>query len=144
MIELRLERKYLKEEYTIGRLFVDGELFCDTLEDKVRDLNKDGDLQDPGEEKIPGKTAIPYGRYQVTVIYWPKHQRYVPWIMGVKEFTGILIHAGNIPEHTEGCVLVGENKLKGRLINSLLWERKLTEKLRNFIIGGHEIYILIV
>ena len=62
-MELRLRRLYPKEKYTIGKFYVNGEYFCDVLEDPVRDLNKDGDLDDAGEGKIPGNTAIPYDTY---------------------------------------------------------------------------------
>ena len=57
-MELRLERLWPKAEYTVGRLYIDGELFCDTLEDKVADVNRNGELDGP-ERKVPGKTAIP-------------------------------------------------------------------------------------
>ena len=63
-MELLLQRLYLKTEYTIGRLSVDGLYFCDTLEDRVRDLGR--------EPKIPGRTAIPAGRYAVTVNRSPR------------------------------------------------------------------------
>ena len=65
-MELLLKRIALRDTYTIGKLYVNGTYFCDTIEDKVRDLNKDGDLNDVGEGKIPSLTAIPYGKYEIT------------------------------------------------------------------------------
>ena len=100
--ELTLERLYLKADYTIGRLLVDGDYFCDTLEDRVRDYNKDGDLLDEGEGKVYGETAIPYGRYSVVVSHSPKFRRDLPLLLNVPHFTGIRIHAGNHAGHTEG------------------------------------------
>ena len=39
-MELRLERLWPKEAYTIGRLYINNEFFCNTLEDKIVDKNK--------------------------------------------------------------------------------------------------------
>lgn len=144
MKELRLERKYLKETYTIGQLFVDGEFFCDTLEDPVRDLNKDGDLEDAGEFKIYGETAIPYGRHRVIVSDSPKLKRELPLILDVKHFTGIRIHKGVSALSTLGCVCIGENNKPGRLTNGKFYEDKLVAMLKEYIASGEEIYIDIV
>ena len=142
--ELLLQRRFLKETYTIGKLSVDGEVYCDVLEDKVRDLNKDGDLLDEGEQKVYGETAIPYGRYRVVVDYSPKFKRDMPHILGVPHFEGIRIHAANWPTQLEGCVAVGENKVKGGLINSKVYERELTSWLKMWQKKGEEIWITIV
>jgi hypothetical protein len=144
MINLLLERFYIGSQYTVGRLAVDGMYMCDTLEDVVRDLNHDGDLDDEGEVKIPKFTAIPFGRYRVILKRSPKFKRDLPRILDVHNFTDILIHSGNSPEDTAGCVLVGENKIKGRLVNSRYWETQLVERLRRFIMYDHDIYINIV
>ena len=144
MINLRLERKYLKETYTIGDLYVDSMFLCNTLEDVVRDLNADGDLDDPGEGKVPHYTAIPFGRYRVILKRSPKFKRDLPRILDVNNFSDILIHAGNSADDSSGCVLVGENKIKGRLVNSRFWESQLVERLRRFIMYDHDIYINIV
>lgn len=126
-MKLILERQYIKDSYTIGKLYIDYRYFCDTLEDKVRDLNKDGDLRDEGESKVYGKTAIPYGIYEVEVTYSSKFKRVLPLVKNVEHFDGIRFHRGNKPEHSEGCILVGENKIKGGLINSTKYEVELTE-----------------
>jgi hypothetical protein len=144
MVNLRLERRYFNETYTIGDLYVDGVFFSNTLEDKVRDLNKDGDLDDEGETKIPGFTAIPFGRYRVIITRSPKFQRELPEILDVHNFTSIRIHAGNSSADSAGCVLVGENKIKGRLVNSRYWESQLMERLKHFLIYGHELFINVV
>jgi hypothetical protein len=142
--ELTLERLYLKDEYTIGRLLVDGEYFCDTLEDKVRDYNKDGDLLDEGESKVYGRTAIPYGKYSIVVSRSPKFKRDLPLLLNVPHFSGIRIHAGNYPKDSEGCILVGENKIRGGLLNSRLYERELTSWLRMWQRMGEDLWINIV
>lgn len=117
-MDLLLNRVALKENYTIGHLYVNGEYFCDTLEDTVRDFNKDGDLNEPGEEKVYGKTAIPYGTYRVIIDYSPHFKRNMPHVLNVKGFEGIRIHAGNDEFDTLGCILVGENKVVGKVLNS--------------------------
>lgn len=50
-MELRLERLWPKEAYTIGRLYINNEFFCNTLEDKIVDKNKNG-IFDNGEKKF--------------------------------------------------------------------------------------------
>lgn len=144
MINLKLERKYFCEDYTIGKLYVVDDYFCDTLEDKVRDYNKDGDVTDSDEGKIPGYTAIPYGRYRMIIRRSPKFKRELPRILNVLNFEDILIHAGNGAEDTHGCILVGENKIKAHLVKSRWWEVKLVELLKTYVIYGHELYINIV
>jgi hypothetical protein len=144
MINLLLERFYIGTKYTVGRLAVDGLYLCDTLEDIVRDLNHDGDLDDDGEIKIPMYTAIPFGRYRVLISRSPKFKRELPEILDVHNFTSIRIHAGNDTDDTAGCILVGENKIKGHLVNSRYWETILVERLKRFLIYGHELWINIV
>lgn len=116
-MKITLKRIALKDTYTIGKLYIDGEYFCDTLEDKVRDLNKNG-VFDNGEKKIYGETAIPYGTYNVKWTYSNKFKKYMPLIENVPSFAGIRIHSGNTNADTQGCVLVGENKAVGKVLNS--------------------------
>ncbi|MFR3329694.1 MAG: DUF5675 family protein [Odoribacter splanchnicus] len=117
-MRLILKRLYLKTDYTIGKLYMDGKYFCDTLEDQVRDLTK--------EKKIPGKTAIPAGTYEIVVNVSPRFKRKLPRLLDVPGFDGILIHRGNTAEDTAGCILVGENRERGKIINSTRYEVQLT------------------
>lgn len=117
-MKLNLERLFLKPDYTIGKLYVDGTYFCDTLEDRVRDLTK--------EKKVPGRTAIPAGTYEVIVNISPRFRRKLPRLLDVPGFDGILIHRGNTAEDTAGCILVGENREQGKVINSTRYELQLT------------------
>lgn len=144
MVNLLLERFYIGSKYTVGRLAVDGMYLCDTLEDVVRDLNHDGDLDDPGEIKIPKYTAIPFGRYRVLITQSPKFKRELPEILDVHNFTSIRIHAGNSIDDSDGCILVGENKIKGHLVRSRYWEVQLVERLKHFLMYDHKIFINIV
>lgn len=128
-MKLELERRFLGESYTIGSLSIDGKKFCDTLEDKVRDLNKNG-VFDGDEKKVYGETAIPYGTYDVVVDYSPKFKRELPRLQNVRHFEGILIHRGNTAEDSAGCILVGENKVKGKVINSTPYEKELVRILK--------------
>lgn len=125
-MKLTLKRRYLGTTYTIGSLFIDGQYFCDTLEDKVRDTNRNGRF-DSGETKVQNETAIPYGTYQVVVSLSPKFKRNLPRLLSVPSFDGVLIHRGNTDKDTSGCILVGENKVKGKVINSTQYEVKLVE-----------------
>ena len=138
-MELTLKRIALRSEYTIGKLYVDGEYVCDTIEDTVRDLDKDGKFAN-GEVKIPGKTAIPYGRYEITMkVKSPKYSNfskyswakkydgYLPRLLNVPHFDGVLIHVGNTAADSEACILVGENKVVGKVINSVNTFRRLMD-----------------
>lgn len=128
-MKLELKRHFLGESYTIGSLSIDGKKFCDTLEDKVRDLNKNG-VFDGDEKKVYAETAIPYGTYDIVVDYSPKFKRELPRLQNVKHFEGILIHRGNTAEDSAGCILVGENKVKGKVINSTPYEKELVRILK--------------
>ena len=117
-LNLVLKRVIFKDTYTEGWLSVDGLIFCDTLEDRTRDFNKDGDLNEPGEEKIYGETAIPFGRYRVRLSMSNKFKKVLPEIIGVKHFEGIRMHGGLKPEHSLGCILVGKYNGDGKLTNN--------------------------
>lgn len=148
-MKLTLKRIALKPTYTIGKLYIDNHYFCDTLEDKVRDLNKDGDLNDVGEGKVAGQTAIPYGTYKVTMdVQSPKFSQrasyawckgYLPRLLNVPHFDGIMIHSGNDATHTAGCILVGENTVKGKVLNSMNTLKRLYDILK----GADDITITI-
>ena len=143
-MKLKLKRRFFAEEYTIGTLSIDGVRFCDTLENKNRDHNKDGDLNDPGEGKVYAKTAIPFGTYKVIVNRSPKFKRDLPRLLDVPHFEGILIHRGNTAKDSAGCILVGENKVKGQVINSTQYENELVKLLKSAIKKGEEVEIEIV
>lgn len=128
-MKILVQRIAKKPGYTIGRMFIDGKYFCDTLEDEVRDV------------KIPGSTAIPAGKYRVIVNVSPKFSRELPRLLDVPNFEGILIHRGNTAEDTAGCILVGENKQRGRVINSTKYELRLTQILKDEIRKGGEVWI---
>lgn len=96
-MEMTLRRQPSFEGATLGVLFIDGVRFCDTLEDVVR----------PEGEKVPGRTAIPAGRYRITVTRSNRFQCLMPLLCGVPGFEGIRIHSGNTAADTEGCILVG-------------------------------------
>lgn len=132
---LELNRIAKKPLYTIGRLFVDGKYFCDTLEDRCRDLDKEG--------KVMHETAIPGGTYEVIVNVSVRFKRKLPLLLDVPYFTGIRIHRGNTDKDTSGCILVGENKQSGRVINSTFYELKLTEILEKTMLSGERIIIKI-
>ena len=136
MIRLTLQRIYLTDKYTVGKLFINDQYFSDTLEDPVRDLSK--------EVKVFGDTAIPYGIYKVIVNDSNKFKRRMPLLLDVPSFRGIRIHAGNNTSDTLGCILVGENNVKGGIINYRTHEDLLTKRLEGYQAQGEEIYITII
>lgn len=135
-MKLRVERLWKKPAYTVGRLFVDGRLFCNTLEDTVRDLSD--------EKKIYGKTAIPYGEYKVIYNWSPKFGRNLPRLLNVPAFEGILIHPGNTADDSAGCILVGRNTEVGRLTESRYTSDKLNVLIEDAQRRGESITIEIV
>lgn len=156
-MELLLERKWLKDKYTIGNLSVDGVFFCNTIEDTVRDINKNGTF-DCGEFKIKGHTAIPYGEYEITLdVVSPKFSKYqfykdicggrLPRLLNVPAFEGILIHCADGPEGhklVEGCLGVGFNTIKGGLTKGKETFKKLYNLLNDAKIKGEKIKIKII
>ena len=122
-LELYMYRFAFKDKYTIGDIWLgrNGRKVCDTIEDKVRDLN--------WEEKIPSETAIPCGRYRINMhtqspyfkqkaFYSNLCKGYLPRLMDVPLFDGILIHCGNTAQDSAGCIIVGDNKQVGKVIDS--------------------------
>lgn len=124
-MELVVERLYKKDNYTIGILKIDGLYECDTLEDTDRGLSQDMPESEITKKKKYGKTAIPTGRYKVTFGISNRFGKcfyainsMIPSINNVKGFTAIRIHAGTDENDTEGCLLLGENKAKGKVLYS--------------------------
>lgn len=142
-MELKLHRKYIKPNYVIGNLYVDNQFFCNTLEDQNRDLNKNGKF-DGLERKIPNETCIPFGKYEVVVNMSPKFGRELPLLLNVPEFEGIRIHRGNTTKDTAGCILVGENKEVGKVINSTKYEIELTKLIKKATTSGSRCFISII
>ena len=138
-MKLTLKRIALRPTYTIGRLYVDGNYLCDTLEDTGRDLDKDGKF-DNGEKKVHSKTAIPYGTYQITTSIvsprfkdrvWAKpYGGKIPRLINVPSFDGVLIHPGSSADDTSGCLLVGKNTIVGRLTDSQKTFHALMQKIK--------------
>lgn len=117
-MRLELRRIAKKPTYTIGRLYINEEYFCDTIEDTDRGLNSYMSLEEVKAKKVKGKTAIPTDTYRVKITYSPRFKKDMPLIENVVGFDGIRIHSGNTAEDTEGCIIVGENKVVGKVINS--------------------------
>lgn len=142
---LLVKRRYKGKQYTIGSLFINSNYFCDTLEDVDRGLSDDMAIADIKMKKIYGQTAIPTGTYIIDMnTKSPKYSDFkkypyvkefdgkMPRILHVKGFEGVLIHSGNTDKDTLGCILVGENKEKGKVLNSRNTWIKLMKELRKY------------
>jgi len=127
-MKIKLNRIYLPN-YTVGKMFIDDVYVCDTFEDVNRDLNKDGDLTDPGEEKVYSKTCIPVGTYKVIVNTSNRFKRLLPLLLNVPSFDGIRIHNGINETSSSGCIIVGKNTIKGQLTDSRKYMNLLTDKI---------------
>lgn len=129
-MKLMLKRKFLGDKYTIGDLFTDGKFFCNTIEDTVRELPVTCLYTSKGESckckgKVYAQTAIPAGTYKVTMEYSPRFKRKLPLLHNVPHFIGILIHSGNDESDSAGCLIVGNNTIKGKVTNSRVTSDKL-------------------
>lgn len=142
-MRLTLIRKYKLPTYTIGKLYIDGEYFCDTLEDKDRGLTDTMTVSEISKIKIKKETAIPTGTYKVTITYSNRFKKNMPLINGVKGFEGIRIHSGNTDKDTEGCLLVGMNLERGKVLKSQETFRKLYKMLSGAKLRGEYIQITI-
>lgn len=129
-MEIQVNRIARKDGYTIGRMSLNGEYFCDTLEDTDRGLNSTMSLDEILSKKRKGITAIPTGKYDVILTFSPRFKRVLPLLLSVKGYEGVRVHAGNTNKDTEGCLLVGENKVKGQVLNS----RATLEKLMSILL----------
>lgn len=131
-MNLLLIRKHFYDNSTIGELYIDDLYECFILEDKVRD------------EKIPGITAIPAGKYEVVVTYSPRFGRYLPLLLDVPDFSGVRIHKGNTHKDTEGCLIVGARKDGEQVLDSKKAFDSLYPKLVFALQNNGKVYIEII
>ena len=141
-----------KKTYTIGHLYIAQETngdnpglgqpltkglqICDTLEPTWRDYAH-------GAYKVKGRSAIPEGRYAVVISWSPKFEAWLPILLGVPNFSGIRIHAGNTAADTAGCILVGKNKIVGQVVDSRIWLHRLKQKIVEAKERGEPVWITI-
>lgn len=143
-LELTIERRYFKHTYCIGRLSVDGMEFSDVLEDKDRGLSQDMPTAEIYKNKVYGKTAIPYGRYEVRLTVSPKFKNrswaakyggLVPEILEVPGFVAIRLHPGTTCEDTDGCPLPGMNRAVGKVLDS---QRAFFDLMDYYLMPAHQ------
>lgn len=155
MMEIIVDRKWKKQSYTISNLLIDGEWFCNVLEDTDRGLDDQMPESKIKELKKPSITAIPRGTYEITLdVTSPRFSKVsfykevcngkLPRLLNVKGFEGILIHAGNTDKDSVGCLLVGVNLEKGKVLNSRETFKKLYKLLNDRRIKGEKITIKIL
>lgn len=152
-MKISIVRRFKGLKYTIGSLYIENDYFCDTLEDVDRYLDSSMAIEDIKRIKVYGETAIPYGTYSICMNTvspkfrnksWAKpYGGKLPRLLDVKGFEGILIHVGNSDQDTLGCIIVGENKIKGKVINSTYTFNKLMSLLLKAHIAGEEILLTI-
>lgn len=130
-MKLKLVRIANRPTYCIGKLYLDGVYFCDTIEDTDRGLDDSMSVREIMSKKVKGQTAIPTGTYTIEITYSPKYKRMMPLLLGVKGYSGIRIHSGNTSKDTEGCLLVGKNTKVGMVTDSRNTYQKLYAILYN-------------
>ena len=130
-MKLTIKRTITRNNYTLGKLYVDGVYFCDTLEDRDRGLTQNMSVEQIKSIKVPGETAIPKGTYKVTLdVVSPKFSKYpfymqtcegkLPRLIDVKDYEGVLIHVADGPKRdslVQGCIGIGNLSAEEYLMN---------------------------
>ena len=141
-MKLLLKRIAKRDTYTIGKLYIDGQYFCDTIEDKDRGLKQSMSLSEILRLKIQNKTAIPTGTYKITInVVSPRFSKKdfyiqnankgrVPRLLNIPGFDGVLMHVGTDENSSSGCIIVGKNKIVGKVLESKDTFIKLYKKLQ--------------
>lgn len=142
-MKIRLHRKYRKEGYTIGLLYVDGKRICETLEDRDRGMAQTDTLEDIKRRKVKGETAIPTGTYQIALTFSPRFRKVLPLLLNVPGYEGVRIHSGNKASDTEGCILCGRNTQVGAVTNSRYWTNKVIGLIQQAIDRKEQVTITI-
>lgn len=141
-MQLILKRETESDEWTQGKLYVEGEFICWTLEDQSQ------------EKKVMHETRIPTGTYEIKLrtfgghhekysVKFPTFHKGMLWLQDVPEFKDILIHIGNTDDDSSGCILVGSDFKDGRLISSTVAYEKLYKKVIKAFDAGKKISITI-
>ena len=160
-MKLKLRRIARREEYTIGHLLMkdkqNGEWvkLCDTLEDKDRGLDQSMSEANIARLKVKGKTAIPTGTYEIVMdvvspkfLKKPQYKAFcggkIPRFKYVKGFRGVCMHSGVDQDSTEGCPIVGENKVIGKVVNSWATFKRIYPLLQRAANNGERIMIDVV
>ena len=143
-MELQLKRETFTEQSTIGTLSIDGVFECFILEDKDRGLNDTLTLEQILRVKVYGKTAIPYGRYEIEWTMSARFKVFMPILLNVKGYAGIRIHKGNTEIDSLGCLLCGTRKKSNMITESTLATKNLYAKIEAVKKQGQRIYITIV
>ena len=153
-MEILVYRKWKKPDYTVGRLSIDGVTICNTMEDADRGLDDGMEDWQIRNKKIPNRTAIPTGRYEVDMstvsprfsqkqFYMDACQGKLPRLKNVKGFEGILLHCGVDHSNSSGCILLGLNKQRGKLTDSKETFKKVYALMKEAHNRGESIYITI-
>jgi hypothetical protein len=143
-MELQQKRETFTDESTIGTLSIEGKFECFILEDKDRGLNDNLTLEQILKVKVYGKTAIPYGRYEVDWTMSARFKVMMPILLNVKGYSGIRIHKGNTEIDSLGCLLCGTRKKNNMVTESTLATKNLYAKIENAKKQGQRIFITIV
>lgn len=148
-MEITIDRRWKRDNYTISRVFVDGERWgdgshwCSALEDTDRGLHNGMRQSEITRRKIYGKTAIPGGMYDVIITHSPRFGKPLPLVVGVPGFSGVRIHPGNTAEDTDGCILLGENSVKGKVMNSRYWCMRMQTLIKKALDRGEKVTLLV-
>ena len=140
-MQLELIRDSYNSRTTLGKLYINGEYFCETLEDTVRATGI----------KVKGETAIPEGEYIVKVTLSSRFKREMPILstdgnytinLNDIEFKGVRFHGGNTHKDTHGCPLVAKRRIDRETIQGTM-EKPLTAKIKEAISKGDSIHLFV-
>ncbi len=142
-MELYLKRDTFTEISTTGKLLIDGQFECFILEDRDRGLTDTMPLAEIVATKIYGKTAIPYGRYEVDWTMSARFKVFMPILLNVKGYSGIRIHKGNTEIDSLGCLLCGRKRANNIITESTAATNLLYTKIQTAKSRKEKIFITI-
>ena len=142
-MDILVDRYIRSEKSTIGKIYVDGEFECFSMEDRDRSLSSTMPIEVIKQKKVKGWTAIPEGKYKCIIMHSEHFGRELPLLLNVPGYNGVRIHPGNTSADTEGCILPGESRSVDFVGNSRLAFEKLFSKINKTIAAGQQVWVII-
>jgi|TARA_R110000824_G_scaffold194123_2_gene376628 hypothetical protein len=130
-VNLLLIRDDFSDKSTLGKMFLNGEMFCQTLELPYLDNQRSISCIPEGEYKVRLRTAKESATRDYLHLL----------VQDVKGRSYILVHIGNFPKDTKGCILVGQSRQQDRVNNSRIAMELLLKEILN--LGGTNINLII-
>ena len=149
-MEILIKRTYFREHSTVGFVQVNGKYVCDVYEpkaicwlgDKTRGRPDDPRHPWPAEEKVAGETAIPEGRYRLTIEPSEKYKRDMICLGHVPHFKHIYLRNTTGRRTTRGDLLLGD--FTHTVPSTENYEMRLKTMIREALANGEKVWLRVV